>query len=119
MEDGSEETPRTDVMVVNRKELARFLEQCKRIEKRVFPKHEAMTASMESELKKSNTHLLVAKTAESEVLGYAIIVHTTEGSQLTKLCVKEGYRRFGIGSRLLKQVQSDPMQHKNLSEELP
>ena len=58
------------------KMLKYFLElhtQCKRIEKRVFPKHESMCDTFDKEISKTNTQLAYAKVAK-EVIGYSMCV---------------------------------------------
>ncbi|PIN06270.1 N-acetyltransferase [Handroanthus impetiginosus] len=81
---------------------AKVVEEIVRIEKRVFPKHESLAKSFEDEIKKKNTGLLCSQIG-GEVAGY--IMYSWPSSlyaSITKLAVKENYRRQGQGEALLK-----------------
>ncbi|PIN00505.1 N-acetyltransferase [Handroanthus impetiginosus] len=81
---------------------AKVVEEIVRIEKRVFPKHESLAKSFEDEVKKKNTGLLYSQIG-GEVAGY--IMYSWPSSlyaSITKLAVKENYRRQGQGEALLK-----------------
>lgn len=74
--------------------------QCKRIEKRVFPKHESMYDTFDKELRKSNTRMAYAK-AGGEVVGYIVFVRGGNTGKIIKLCVAPHQQRRGIGAALL------------------
>lgn len=74
--------------------------QCKRIEKRVFPKHESMFDTFDKELRKSNTAMAYAK-AGGEAVGYIVFVRDGDTGKIIKLCVVPHQRRRGIGAALL------------------
>ena len=76
------------------------VEQCKRIERRVFPKHESMCETFDKEISKSNTQLAYAAIA-NEVVGYIVFVRDGDVGKVIKLCVSPSHRRLGIGAALL------------------
>ena len=96
--------------------------QCKRIEKRVFPKHEAMCETFDKEISKSNTQVLLHLPLQcpflssaaplsslvllasekmayarcgSEVVGYIVFVRDGDIGKIIKLCVSPLHRRKG------------------------
>ncbi|CAA6673380.1 unnamed protein product [Spirodela intermedia] len=88
---------------------ARLLEELQRLERRIFPKHESLARSFEEELRKKNTGLIYAAElvpggrGRGEIVGY--VMYTLASSlcaSVTKLAVKESWRRQGQGEALLK-----------------
>ncbi|KAL8045291.1 hypothetical protein ABFX02_08G104000 [Erythranthe guttata] len=78
------------------------VEEIVRIEKRVFPKHESLAKSFEDEIKKKHSGLLYTRIGD-EVAGYVMFSSTSSlCASITKLAVKEKYRRQGHGEELLK-----------------
>lgn len=57
---------------------------------------------------KEVSHLLVAEVSSSEggqwVVGYACYWHVLDEAHITNIAVKKGYRRRGVGCRLLTQM---------------
>ena len=89
------------------------IDQVKRIEKRTFPKGEAMDFDME--LKKRNAELMLILDDASDdqythVVGYMLSARNHGVTLLHKVCVVEGYQRRGIArsmiKKLLKKVES-------------
>ncbi|XAR68027.1 Peptide alpha-N-acetyltransferase [Bertholletia excelsa] len=73
-----------------------------RIEKKIFPKHESLARFFDEELKKRNSGLLYTK-VDGEVAGYVMYSWPSSlCASITKLAVKENYRRQGLGEALLK-----------------
>ncbi|XP_020093565.1 uncharacterized protein LOC109713787 isoform X1 [Ananas comosus] len=95
-----------------RRESRGAIEQIVRMEKRIFPKHESMAKFFDEELRKKNAGLLYAKVTngegeeeeeEEEIVGYVMYSFVTSlCASITKLAVKENYRRKGYGEALLK-----------------
>ncbi|XP_073128180.1 uncharacterized protein [Henckelia pumila] len=78
------------------------VEEIVRIEKRVFPKHESLAKSFEQELTKNNCGLLYSEIG-GDVAGY--VMYSCPSSlcaSISKLAVKEKYRKQGHGEALLK-----------------
>mmetsp|Transcript_62343 Transcript_62343/g.146975 ORF Transcript_62343/g.146975 Transcript_62343/m.146975 type:complete len:143 (+) Transcript_62343:82-510(+) len=97
-----------------------FLSQVQKIERKVFPKHEAMTETFGVELKKENTYIAIATSSEKGgerggggqtmskdearhkkgpetatrvvVVGYILFVRSGGGGQIIKLCVLPTHR---------------------------
>ncbi|KAJ3682206.1 hypothetical protein LUZ60_014779 [Juncus effusus] len=98
----------------SRKGSERVIEEIVRLERRIFPKHESLAKSFQDELRKKNGGLLYAvidegtgrggeKEVESEIIGYAMYSFVTSlSASITKLAVKDGYRRQGHGEELLR-----------------
>ena len=76
------------------------LEAVKRIERRVFPKQDAM--DFDVELKKSNTEMMVvlddevSGVMESLVVAYMLFARVHGVTLLHKICVSESHRRQGL-----------------------
>ncbi|KAJ4831658.1 hypothetical protein Tsubulata_941532 [Turnera subulata] len=94
-------------------ELHRNSSQCEKvvgeivkIERKLFPKHESLARSFDEELKKKNSGLLYMHHGGGgggEVIGYVMYSWPTSlCASITKLAVKEDYRRQGHGEALLK-----------------
>ncbi|KAK6120591.1 hypothetical protein DH2020_045669 [Rehmannia glutinosa] len=80
----------------------KVVEEIVRIEKRIFPKHESLAKSFEDEVKKKNSGLLYSQIG-GEVAGYVMYSWPSSlYASITKLAVKENYRRQGHGEALLK-----------------
>nr|CAN83475.1 hypothetical protein VITISV_004799 [Vitis vinifera] len=82
---------------------AKVVEDIVRLEKKIFPKHESLARSFDEELRKNNSGLLYIQLADGEVAGY--VMYSWPSSLLasiTKLAVKENYRRQGHGEALLE-----------------
>ncbi|KZV45574.1 hypothetical protein F511_27184 [Dorcoceras hygrometricum] len=78
------------------------VEEIVRIEKRVFPKHESLAKCFEQELRKHNCGLLFSEIG-GDVAGYVMYSWPSSlCASITKLAVKENYRRQGHGEALLK-----------------
>ena len=82
--------------------------QVRQIERRVFPKAEAL--NFDNELKKRNTELSLVRliaaggmlTAENAaIIGYAVVCRVRNTALLHKVCVVERCRRQGIARALL------------------
>ncbi|KAJ1294960.1 hypothetical protein BS78_01G186600 [Paspalum vaginatum] len=82
----------------------RVIEDIVRLEKRIFPKHESLARSLHDELKRRNSGLIYASSGADgeEVVGYAMYTcNTSLCATITKLAVKENWRRQGHGEALL------------------
>uniref|UniRef100_A0A5B7BVY7 N-acetyltransferase domain-containing protein n=1 Tax=Davidia involucrata TaxID=16924 RepID=A0A5B7BVY7_DAVIN len=80
----------------------KVIEGIVRLEKKIFPKHESLARSFDDELKKKNTGLLYSE-VDGEVAGYVMYSWPSSlCASITKLAVKENYRRQGHGDALLK-----------------
>lgn len=81
---------------------SKIVEDMVRIEKKIFPKHESLSRSFDDELSKKNAGLLYAY-VNGEVAGYAMYSWPSSlFALITKLAVKEKYRRQGYGEALLR-----------------
>ncbi|XP_057527862.1 uncharacterized protein LOC130806702 [Amaranthus tricolor] len=83
---------------------SKILEEIVRIEKKIFPKHESLSRSFDQELSKKNGGLLFAY-VNGEVAGY--VMYSWPSSLcgvITKLAVKEKYRRQGYGEAMLRKA---------------
>ncbi|XP_052208251.1 uncharacterized protein LOC127812031 [Diospyros lotus] len=79
-----------------------IVDEIARIERRVFPKHESLARSIDDELKKRNTGLLYSHVG-GDLAGYVMYSWPSSlAASITKLAVKEKYRRQGHGEALLK-----------------
>ncbi|KAJ0448018.1 putative transferase transcription regulator GNAT family [Helianthus annuus] len=81
---------------------AKTVDEIVKLEKKIFPKHESLARSFDDELKKKNSGLLYLQ-FNSEIAGY--VMYTSPSSLcavITKLAVKEKYRRQGHGEALMK-----------------
>lgn len=81
---------------------AKVIDEIVRLEKRIFPKHESLARSFDDELKK-NTSGLIYLEINGDLAGY--VMYSCPSSLcaiITKLAVKENYRRQGYGDALLK-----------------
>ncbi|XP_074312262.1 uncharacterized protein LOC141647820 [Silene latifolia] len=92
----------------NSAEYSKVVDDIVRIEKKIFPKHESLSTSFDNELRKRNTGLLyVSHHINADIAGY--VMYSSPSSLLsfiTKLAVKEKYRRQGYGEALLKAAIS-------------
>ncbi|KAA8524433.1 hypothetical protein F0562_010843 [Nyssa sinensis] len=80
----------------------KLIEGIVRLEKKIFPKHESLARSFDEELKKKNNGLLYSE-VDGEVTGYVMYSWPSSlCASITKLAVKENYRRQGLGEALLK-----------------
>ncbi|GER41563.1 acyl-CoA N-acyltransferases-like protein [Striga asiatica] len=81
---------------------AKVLEEIVRIEKRAFPKHESLANSFQEEVKKSNSGLIYSQIGD-EIAGYVMYSWPSSlSASITKLAVKENFRRQGLGEALLQ-----------------
>ncbi|XP_051129778.1 uncharacterized protein LOC127250504 isoform X2 [Andrographis paniculata] len=81
---------------------ATMVEEIARLEKRIFPKHESLATSFEAEVKRKNSGLLYTH-VRGEVAGYVMYSWPSSlYASITKLAVREKYRRQGQGEALLK-----------------
>ncbi|XP_023757082.1 uncharacterized protein LOC111905624 [Lactuca sativa] len=81
---------------------AKVVDEIVRIEKKIFPKHESLARSFDDELKKKNSGLIYLE-INGDLAGY--VMYSCPSSLcaiITKLAVKENYRRQGHGDTLLK-----------------
>ncbi|KAH0448435.1 hypothetical protein IEQ34_022235 [Dendrobium chrysotoxum] len=84
------------------------VEEIARLEKKTFPKHESLARSLEQEVMRKNSGLMYAKvTSEGrgggEIVGYVMYSWISSlCASITKLAVKESYRRQGLGEALMK-----------------
>ena len=86
-----------------------FLEQIKKIERRTFPKDEAM--DFETELKKRNTEMTVVLgerdgDAKPRVVAYMLYARLHGITLLQKICVLERYQRRGIARKMLAMLKT-------------
>ncbi|CAK9151330.1 unnamed protein product [Ilex paraguariensis] len=80
----------------------KIIEDIVRIEKNIFPKHESLARSFDDELRKKNSGLLYSD-VNGEVGGYVMYSWPSSlCATITKLAVKEDFRRQGHGEALLK-----------------
>ncbi|XP_076941868.1 uncharacterized protein LOC143611554 [Bidens hawaiensis] len=74
-----------------------------KLEKKIFPKHESLARSFDDELKKKNSGLIYLEIEGGEIGGYVMYSSLSSlSSSITKLAVKEKYRRQGHGEALMK-----------------
>ncbi|KDP24146.1 hypothetical protein JCGZ_25803 [Jatropha curcas] len=73
-----------------------------KMERKIFPKHESLASSFDDELKKKNSGLLYSE-LDGQVVGYVMYSWPSSlFASITKLAVKENYRRQSHGEALLK-----------------
>ncbi|XP_021717385.1 N-alpha-acetyltransferase 11 [Chenopodium quinoa] len=83
---------------------SKMVEEVVKMEKKIFPKHESLSRSFDDELSKKNAGLLYAY-VNGEVAGYAMYsCPTSLQALISKLAVKEKYRRQGYGEALLREA---------------
>ncbi|XP_065876016.1 uncharacterized protein [Euphorbia lathyris] len=76
--------------------------QIVKMERKIFPKHESLASFFDKELKKKNSGLIYLEINEN-IVGY--VMYTWPSSlfaSITKLAVKENYRKQGHGEALMK-----------------
>ncbi|KAJ1914715.1 hypothetical protein IWQ60_008710 [Tieghemiomyces parasiticus] len=80
------------------------LQTCQALERRIFPKTEAM--ALAAEIRRPGTRLLVARVADDQIAGYALVTvaRIDSTARLVKLAVVPAYRRKGLGRRLAQHV---------------
>ena len=90
-----------------------FIHQVQHIEKKTFPRREAMTFS--TEVQKRNQDFVitvddsaVVKPARPKLVAYMVFVHLKAGNAvvLHKICVSEDYRRRGV-ARMMLETQAE------------
>ncbi|KAL5715562.1 hypothetical protein ACHQM5_017364 [Ranunculus cassubicifolius] len=80
-----------------------IVEEMVRIEKKLFPKHESLARNFTEELKKRNSGVLYSQVGDELVVGYVMYSSPSPSiASITKLAVKEKYRRQGHGEALLR-----------------
>ncbi|XP_058734820.1 uncharacterized protein LOC131606660 [Vicia villosa] len=73
-----------------------------KLERKIFPKHESLASFFENELKKKNSGLLYLH-VDGQLAGYVMYSWPSSlYASITKLAVKEQWRRHGHGEVLLK-----------------
>ncbi|CAK8579702.1 unnamed protein product [Lathyrus sativus] len=73
-----------------------------KLERKIFPKHESLASFFQNELKKKNSELLYLH-VDGELAGYVMYSRPSSlYASITKLAVKEKWRRHGHGEVLLK-----------------
>ncbi|EEF44455.1 putative [ribosomal protein S18]-alanine N-acetyltransferase [Ricinus communis] len=81
---------------------ANIVREIVKMERKIFPKHESLAGFFDEELKKKNSGLLYVE-LNSEVIGYVMYSWPSSlCASITKLAVKENYRKQGFGEALLK-----------------
>ncbi|KAK2379789.1 putative [ribosomal protein S18]-alanine N-acetyltransferase [Trifolium repens] len=81
---------------------AKVVEDIVKLERKIFPKHESLASFFENELKKKNTGLLYLQ-VNGELAGYVMYsLPSSLYASITKLAVKEQWRRQGHGEALFK-----------------
>ncbi|XP_077241751.1 acyl-CoA N-acyltransferases (NAT) superfamily protein [Tasmannia lanceolata] len=81
---------------------SKTIEEIVKLERKIFPKHESLSASFHEELRKKNCGLIYLEVG-GEVAGYVMYSWPSSlYASITKLAVKENYRRQGHGEALLK-----------------
>ncbi|XP_031503789.1 uncharacterized protein LOC116266630 [Nymphaea colorata] len=84
------------------------VEEIVKLERRLFPKHESLSSSFYQELGKKNGGLLYCVLLDEgkpkeQVVGYVMYFFPSSlYASVTKLAVRENYRRKGYGEALLK-----------------
>lgn len=82
------------------------IRQVKLIEKKTFPRSEAL--DFDAEMKKLNTTLLVAVTdqaASRQLHGYCVFARVRSDIMLHKICVVARARRRGVAYQMLQRIQ--------------
>ncbi|WCJ20415.1 Acyl-CoA N-acyltransferases (NAT) superfamily protein [Euphorbia peplus] len=86
----------------NSKNWANVVEQIVRMERKIFPKHESLSSFFDKELKKKNSGLIYSETNEVMV-GYLMYTQPSSlSASITKLAVRENFRKQGHGEALMK-----------------
>ncbi|GMG98584.1 hypothetical protein Nepgr_000424 [Nepenthes gracilis] len=81
---------------------AKLVDEMVRMERKIFPKNESLSRTFDQELGKNNSGLLYYG-VNDEVAGYVMYsCPSSLSSSITKLAVKEKYRRLGYGEALLR-----------------
>ncbi|KAM6567307.1 hypothetical protein CsatA_026435 [Cannabis sativa] len=79
-----------------------IVESITKLERKIFPKHESLSKSFEDELRKKNCGLLYVE-FDGDVAGYVMYSWPSSlSASISKLAVKENFRRRGYGEALLK-----------------
>ncbi|PON31940.1 FkbH domain containing protein [Parasponia andersonii] len=74
------------------------------LERKIFPKHESLARSFDEELRKRNSGLLYVE-VNGEVAAYVMFSWPSSlSASITKLAVKENFRRQGYGEALLLEA---------------
>ena len=86
-----------------------FLEQIRKVERRTFPKDEAM--DFEMELKKRNTEITIVlgesdEEAKPRVVAYMLYARLHGIALLQKICVLESYQRRGTARKMLSMLKT-------------
>ncbi|CAH8251044.1 unnamed protein product [Arabidopsis lyrata] len=82
--------------------LTKVVEDIVKLEKKTFPKHESLAQTFDAELRKRNAGLLYVE-ADGETVGYVMYSWPSSlSASITKLAVKENWRRQGHGEALLR-----------------
>ncbi|GAA0150253.1 acyltransferase [Lithospermum erythrorhizon] len=80
----------------------KIIEGIVRIEKKIFPKHESLARLFDDELGKRNNGLFYG-VVEGQLAGYVMFSWPSSlFASITKLAVKENYRKKGLGEALLR-----------------
>lgn len=80
----------------------KVVEEIVKLERKIFPKHESLASFFENELKKKNSGLLYLH-VDAQLAGYVMYSWPSSlYASITKLAVKEQWRRQGHGEVLLK-----------------
>ncbi|CAN0897159.1 STK_02580 [Linum grandiflorum] len=87
----------------------KVVEEVVKMERKIFPKHESLAKSFDDELKKKNSGLLYIQQTtttgggEEEVVGYVMYSWPSSlSASITKLAVKDSWRKRGYGEALLR-----------------
>jgi ribosomal protein S18 acetylase RimI-like enzyme len=88
---------------------SKILQEACSIEKKSFPKHMSMSECLEREIRKPRSALLLSREETVGTLaGYALITWNGAVGSISKLVVREDFRRRGHGEKLM-QVRSCPL----------
>ncbi|XP_004514448.1 uncharacterized protein [Cicer arietinum] len=80
----------------------KVVEEIVKLERKIFPKHESLASFFHNELKKKNSGLLYLH-VDGELAGYVMYSWPSSlYASITKLAVKEQWRKQGHGEALLK-----------------
>ncbi|KAI4322663.1 hypothetical protein L6164_022335 [Bauhinia variegata] len=81
---------------------AKTVEEIVKLERKIFPKHESLAKFFDEELRKKNSGLLYLD-VDGELVGYVMYSWPSSlYASITKLAVKEQWRRQGHGEALLE-----------------
>ncbi|XP_048328100.1 uncharacterized protein LOC125421934 [Ziziphus jujuba] len=82
---------------------SKTVEDIVKLERKIFPKHESLARSFDEELIKKNSGLLYVEVDNGQLAGYVMYSWPSSlYASITKLAVKENYRRQGYGKELLE-----------------